>query len=201
MTTDVQTAALPAGRPGLGAVTRFGAGLAGGALLGVIAGLVWGEAAPRALLQQVSGGEATFVNAETRAFIGADAWFTGISLAAGLITGVIGYWLLIARRNSGTSGLSGSFGEETGPGEREHGRRAAAAAGLILGALAGAAIMMWIGGLIGLSGYQHALATSPAGATFDSSLSLGAKSALAFWPMMTAIVIGAAEWSARRSAE
>jgi hypothetical protein len=61
--------------------------------------------------------------------------------------------------------------------------------------------MMWLGGQIGLSGYDHTLATSRNGTLFDASLSLGAKSALAFWPLLTSIVILVAEWSARRTAE
>src|SRR6266404_6120770 len=45
------------------------------AVLGLLAGLIWEQVAPRALLQEVSAGAAQVVNAETRAFIGADGWF------------------------------------------------------------------------------------------------------------------------------
>lgn len=180
MTNDVQAAGSPPRRPAVEAAARFGIGVAGSVVLGALAGLLWGEVAPRALLQQGRAGEVAIVNAETRAFIGADAWFCGIAVVAGLITGVLGYRFLIARRDSGT--------------------RAVATAGLILGAAAGALVMMWAGGLIGLAGYDHALATSPPGTMFESSLSLGAKSALAFWPLLTSILILVAEWSARRDA-
>lgn len=184
MTTDVLTGGSPARRPVRDGAARFGAGLAGSVVLGALGGLLWGEVAPRALLRQVAGGEASIVNAETRAFIVADAWFCGIAVVAGLIVGVVGYRFLVSRVD--------------GDGDRGAYRRASAAAGLILGAVAGALIMMWIGGLIGLSSYQHALATSHPGATFESSLSLGAKSALAFWPLVTSMMILVAEWSVRR---
>ncbi|MCL2583243.1 MAG: hypothetical protein FWE35_12390 [Streptosporangiales bacterium] len=185
MTTDVQAAGSPSRGPVRDAVARFGAGLIASAVLGALLGLLWGEVAPRAVLQQVAAGEATIMNAETRAFIVADAWFCGIALIAGLITGIAGYRFLIAR--------VGAAGDRDA-----YLRRAAGAAGLILGALAGALLMMWIGGLIGLSAYQHALATSHPGATYQSSLSLGAKSGLAFWPLITSMMILVAEWSARR---
>jgi hypothetical protein len=58
--------------------------------------------------------------------------------------------------------------------------------------------MLWLGERIGLSGYYHQLAVSRDGTVFPESLSLGAKSALAFWPMVTAIVVLVAEWGIRR---
>jgi hypothetical protein len=197
MATQLQAEGLP-GRQTRNGVIAFATGLVGSAVLGLLGGVLWGEAAPRALLQEVGTGEAAIVNAETRAFFGADAWFCVIAAVAGLITGVLGYWLLIARRGS-ASGDGHWYG---GQGERGLGHvgRAAAAAGLILGALVGALIMMWLGGQIGLSGYDHALATSRDGTLFDASLSLGAKSALAFWPLLTSVVILVAEWSSRRTA-
>ena len=60
---------------------------------------------------------------------------------------------------------------------------------LILGAVAGALVMLWLGEQIGLSAYNQHLASSPKGTVFSSSLALGSKSALAFWPLFTAIVI------------
>jgi hypothetical protein len=197
MATQLQAEGLP-GRQTRNGVIAFATGLVGSAVLGLLGGVLWGEVAPRALLQEVGTGEAAIVNAETRAFIGADAWFSVIAAVAGLITGVLGYWFLIARRGS-ASGDGQGYG---GQGERGLGHvgRAAAATGLILGALAGALIMMWLGGQIGLSGYSHTLATSRNGTMFDASLSLGAKSALAFWPLLTSVVILVAEWSSRRTA-
>jgi hypothetical protein len=182
MNTSPQPASSPAGhRAARSGVIGFGAALIASAVLGLPAGLIWGEAAPRALLQEISTGTAEVVNAETSAFIGADAWFCGIAAVAGLITGLLGYRFLVAPRAGGA--------------------RAVAATGLILGAVAGALVMLWLGEQIGLSTYQHTLASSPNGTMFSASLSLGAKSAIVFWPMLTAIVILIAEWSRRRPAE
>jgi hypothetical protein len=167
----------PGRRPAPGAAAGFALALAGTAVLGLAGGLIWGEVAPRAMLQEISAGTAQLVNAETTAFVGADAWFVGISVVAGLITGLVGYRFLVARAQDGA--------------------RAAAAAGLILGALAAALVMLWLGERIGLSGYNQELAASPKGTLFPASLALGAKSALVFWPMFTAIVILIAEWGTR----
>lgn len=158
-------------------VAWFVAALVGSAALGLIGGLIWGEVAPRAMLQEISTGTAELMNAETRAFIGADAWFVGIAAVAGLVTGVVGFRF----------GVSGRMG----------GARALVATGLILGGVAGAFVMLWLGQQIGLSGYNHDLASSANGTVFPSSVSLGATSALAFWPMLTAIVILVAEWGTR----
>jgi hypothetical protein len=175
-------------RPAAGAVAAwFTVPLAGSALLGLLAGFIWGEVAPRALLQEVGTGTAQLVNAETTAFIVADAWFCLISAAAGLITGLLGWRFLLAPRPRRPAGLAARA------------IRAACAAGLIVGAVAGAFVMLWLGERIGLSGYDHHLAGSPDGTLFPASLSLGAKSALAFWPMVTAVVILVGEWGSRRA--
>jgi hypothetical protein len=147
--------------------------LAGSALLGLAGGLAWSEIAPRAALQEISAGTAEVVNAETRAFIGADGWFCVIAAVGGLLTGVIGYQLGIARRDGQT--------------------RVAVTIGLIAGAVAGSFVMLWLGQQIGLGAYQRHLEHAAAGATFNASLSLGAKSALVFWPLLTSVVIVVAE--------
>jgi hypothetical protein len=49
------------------AAGSFAVALGGSALLGLLAGYVWGEVAPRALLQEVGTGTAQVVNAETSA--------------------------------------------------------------------------------------------------------------------------------------
>jgi len=133
--------------------------------------------APRPLLQEIASGEAELVNAETNAFIVADAWFALITVVCGLITGILGYRILVRRAG------------------------AAATAGLVLGAVVGALLALWVGGNIGLGTYNHLLASSPAGALFHSSLALGAKSTLAFWPLCTCGVILLAESGARRSGQ
>jgi len=163
------------------AAAWFAVTLAGSALLGLLAGLIWGAAAPRALLREVGSGTAQLVNAETTAFIAADAWFCGIAVVAGLLTGLVGYRFASARRD-----------DAAGP---------ASAAGLILGAIAGSFVMLWIGEQIGVSGYDQHLAASPKGTLFLAPLALGAKTALVFWPMATAIVILVTEWGSRRAVD
>ena len=190
------------------AAAWFAVPLAGSALLGLPAGYIWGEVAPRALLQEIGTGTAQLVNAETSAFIVADAWFCVIGAAAGLVTGMLGYWLLLTPRAAtrggpdapeGTSapGTPGARGARI-PRAAGGARAAAAAAGLIVGGVAGGLVMLWLGQQIGLSGYDHNLAASPNGTLFPASLTLGAKSALAFWPMLTAIIILVSEWGAAR---
>ena len=157
-------------------LAAFAVALAGSALLGIGAGLIWAAVAPRAVLQEVARGQAEFVNVETSAFIVADAWFCLIVVVGGLITGILGYRFLV-RRTGWT-----------------------AAAGLVLGAVAAALLALWVGENIGLGTYNHLLATSQNGTLFHESLALGAKSALAFWPLLTSAVILLAESGARRSA-
>lgn len=187
----MSTAPVQAGAPGNRPAARTVAAwlavpLAGSALLGLLAGYIWGEIAPRAQLQAIGAGAAQLVHTETTAFIVADAWFCGIGAAAGLVAGVLGYrFLLTPRAGARAAG----------------GVRAAATAGLILGGVAGALVMLWVGQQIGLSGYDHQLAASPDGTLFRASLTLGAKSALVFWPMVTAIVILASEWGTRHPAD
>ena len=65
-----------------GRLTACAAALAGSAVLGVAAGLIWATVAPRALLQEVGHGEAQLVNAESTAYILADAWFCLIAATA-----------------------------------------------------------------------------------------------------------------------
>jgi hypothetical protein len=157
------------------------AALAGSAVLGLLGGLIWGEFAPRVMLEEISAGTAEVINAETRAFFGADVWFSGIAVVAGLLTGIPGYRFAVA--------------------PREGGARAAVAAALILGALAGALVMLWLGERIGLSAYYQHLASSANGTLFSASLALGSKSALALWPLFTAIVVLIAEWGTRAGPE
>jgi hypothetical protein len=143
--------------------------LAATAVIGVPAGYIWALLAPRALAQVVSRGAANVVNPETTAFIAADAWFVLIAAIGGLLTGIIGYLLVIRRRG------------------------APAALGLILGGLAAAALMLWIGDNYGHAAFQHRLLTDPNGTYLHAALSLGSKSAVVFWPMLAALVIAVPE--------
>ena len=160
-----------------GRLAAFGLALAASVVLGAVAGLIWFAVAPTPLLQEVAQGEAQLVNAESSAYIAADAWFVAITAFGGLLTGVLG-WRLLVRR--------------AGP---------AAVAGLVLGAAAAALVAMWVGGNIGLSSYNHQLAASAVNAYFHGSLALGAKSALAVWALCTSGVILVAESGGRRAAK
>jgi hypothetical protein len=160
-----------------GRLAAFIAALAGSAVLGIAAGLVWAAVAPRPLLQEIAHGEAQVVNAETSAFIVADAWFCLIAAVGGLITGVLGYRLLVRRAGW------------------------VATAGLVVGAVAAALLAVWVGEQVGLGTYNHLLASSPAGTFFHGSLALGAKSSLAFWPLLTSAAILLAASGARRADE
>jgi hypothetical protein len=159
-----------------GRLAAFAAALAGSAVLGVAAGLIWATVAPRPLLQEVAHGEAQLVNAESTAYILADAWFCLISAIGGVVTGIAGYRSLVRR-----AGWTG-------------------AVGLVLGAVAAALLMLWTGENIGLGTYNHLLAASADGAFFRASLGLGAKSALAFWPGLTSLIVLLAEYGGRRPA-
>jgi hypothetical protein len=181
MVTDPQRSPLVGKRPsGRSAVAWCAAALAGSAALGLLGGLIWAQVAPRATLQEIGAGTAGLVNPETRAFITADVWFCAIAVVAGLLTGVLGYRFAVSARTGAA--------------------RAAVVSCLILGGLAGALVMLWLGERIGQSGYDHQLASSPNGTLFPATLALGARSALAFWPMFTAIVLLVAEWGTRTSA-
>ena len=159
-----------------GRLTACAAALAGSAVLGVAAGLIWATVAPRALLQEVGHGEAQLVNAESTAYILADAWFCLIAAIGGVITGIAGYRLLVRR-----AGWT-------------------ATAGLVLGSVAASVLMLWTGENIGLGTYNHLLAASADGVVFHASLALGAKSALAFWPGLTSLIVLLAEYGGRRPA-
>jgi len=74
-----------------------------------------------------------------------------------------------------------------------------ATAGLVLGAVAAALVAVWVGEHVGLGTYNHMLAFSPVGTFFRASLALGAKSSLAFWPLLTSAAILLAESGARRA--
>jgi hypothetical protein len=155
-------------------VTAFAVPAVVTAAAGLLAGLIWQLVAPRVLLQELVGtGAAQVVNAETRAFIGADGWFCVIAAIAGAITGLAGYLIGIRRRDPACAG--------------------AVTAGLIGGAVAASFLMRWLGGQPGRAAYLSALAHSPAGTTFSAPLALGASSALAFWPLFTSVVIVIAE--------
>ena len=143
--------------------------LAATAVIGIPAGYIWALLAPRALAQVVSRGAANVVNAETTAFIAADAWFVLIASVGGLLTGIAAYLLVVRRRG------------------------APAAVGLILGGLGAAALMWWMGENYGRAQFQHRLLTEPKGTYLHASLSLGSKGAIVFWPIFAALAVAVPE--------
>ena len=166
--------------PGAGVRPGFRAALgalavtaAGSTLAGALVGLAWSGVAPRALLVTQGQGVAYVANAETSAFIVADAWFCLLTAAAGLICGLAGYLLAVRRY---------------GP---------MAAGGLVLGGVAGSLLAMWTGQQQGLASFRIQLITSPAGTMLHDPLTLGSRSAIAFWPLFTGRVIGLIELAAQ----
>ena len=161
--------AVPSSRDAVPAVVAALAVAAGTAALGVLAGLGWAAVAPRPLLVITAPGAAALVNAETTAFVAADAAFCLVCLAGGAISGALGYLFAV----------------------RKHGPLAMA--GLLAGALAAAFVARWVGQHSGLAAFQHQLATLPVGARLSDSLTLGATGALGLWALAAGLVAGGLE--------
>jgi hypothetical protein len=160
-----------ASRAAIGASLAIAAGTA---LLGLAAGYVWSLVAPHALLVVVSHGQASLVQAETSAFIAADAAFCLIMLAGGVVSGALGYLLGVRRY---------------GP---------LAMAGVLAGGLGAAFLARWAGEQSGRATFHHLLATLPAGARLHDSLTLRASPAIVLWPIAAGLVAGGMEaWVTR----
>jgi hypothetical protein len=146
--------------------------VAGTVLLGVLAGFLWAVVAPRPLLVMTARGTAAVVNAETSAFIAVDGWYCFICLAGGLVSGLLGY-LLAVRRHGPVAMIM-----------------------VLVSALAAALITLWIGEHVALASYHHLLATLAPGAKLRAAPSLGARSAIAFWPLGAGLMAGGMELAA-----
>ena len=116
------------------------------------------------------------MNAESNAFILADAWFCLIAAVGGAITGVAGYRLLVRR-----AGWT-------------------AAAGLVLGAVAAALLTLWTGENIGLGTYNHLLAASPDGLLPRLAGARGQERAGVLARAHLGLIILLAEYGGRRAA-
>ncbi|HEY2506171.1 MAG TPA: hypothetical protein VGI58_06625 [Streptosporangiaceae bacterium] len=146
--------------------------LAGSAMAGLIAGLIWAAVAPRVLYQvyTLKPPTAYAVNPETSAFIAADGWYCVIALIGGGLIGLLGY--LFAVRRYGALSMTA----------------------IVLGSLGAAYLTRWLGHeLSGASGFNHVLATSKPGAFLHAPIMLGAQGALAFWPIAAGAVAGGIE--------
>lgn len=142
---------------------------AGGALLGLVGGLIWSAVAPQAVFQVQSPGVAYVVNPETTAFIAADGYFSLIAAIGGLTIGLAAYLFGVRRY---------------GP---------LPAVGALAGATAAAFLAWWTGSNLGLSSFRHQLGTSKNGTLLRQPVDLGAHGALAFWPLAAGGLIGGIE--------
>jgi len=155
--------------PTLAALIALAVVIAGTAVLGAATGFLWASLAPRALAVVVSRGSANVVNPETNAFIAADGWFTLLTLAGGIVSGLLGYAFAV----------------------RRHG--ALAMAGVLLGGLAATLISMWIGQRSGTAAFNHSLAIDRPGTLLRVPLMLGGHGALGFWPLAGGLTAGGIE--------
>jgi hypothetical protein len=169
------------GTAGLPLVVTLAAVIAGTALLGAATGFIWAAVAPRALVVVVSRGSADVVNPETNAFIVAEAWFTLLTVAGGILSGLLGHALAVRRDG------------------------APAIAAVLVGGLAAALIAKWIGQRSGAAAFNSALAAGRPGALLHAPLAPGGLGALAFWPLAAGLVAGGIEavvaWRERRAAQ
>jgi hypothetical protein len=156
-------------RPALAVLVTLAAVIAGTAVLGAAAGLLWSTLAPRALAVVVGHGSANVVNPETSAFIAADGWFALLTLCGGIVSGLLGYALAV----------------------RRHG--ALAMGGVLAGALAATLIAMWIGQRSGTAAFNHSLAIDRPGTLLRVPLMLGGHGPLAFWPLAAGLTAGGSE--------
>ncbi|HEY2549794.1 MAG TPA: hypothetical protein VGI64_04375 [Streptosporangiaceae bacterium] len=164
------------GRSGWGRET--GAGLlalaavaAGSVLVGLLGGLLWMHLAPRPAFTVVPGGSAQALNAETSAFIAADFWFCVLGVVGGVITGLLGY--LLAVRRYGPLPMAGVLG----------------------GGLAAAYAASWIGHHAAVTSFLRRIGASKPGTVLHAPVTLGAHSAVVFWPLAAGLVAGGIEMS------
>jgi hypothetical protein len=141
----------------------------GSVVVGLVGGLIWAAVAPRVQyqVQTVNPTTAYATNAETTAFIAADAWYCLIALVGGALIGWLAYLFAVRRY---------------GP---------AAMTGVVIGSVAAAFIAAWVGHQAsGAVGFNAVLAHSKVGAYLYAPISLGSHGALAFWPFAAAAVAG-----------
>jgi hypothetical protein len=146
--------------------------VAGSAVVGLAAGLVWAAVAPRVVYQvyTLSPPTAYATNPETSAFIAADGWYCLLAVIGGALIGLLGYRFAVQRY---------------GP---------VPMAGIVLGATGAAFLAQWLGHQqSGAPGFNHLLATSKPGTLLNAPIALGAQGALAFWPLAAAAVAGGIE--------
>ncbi len=161
--------AAPAAPSRGGTALATGAALTGSVVVGLLAGLIWGAVAPKAVYVVVARGSADVVNPETSAFIVADAWFCLIAVVSGLIIGIVSYRLAI----------------------RKYGPLPMLA--ILVGSTLAGCAARWIGQNLGLAKFNSELLTSHQGAILHAPPVLGAQTtilwpAIAFWPLAACII-------------
>jgi hypothetical protein len=149
-----------------------GAVLAASVLVGLAGGVAWALLAPRVTWVVVSPRTAQLSNAETSAFIAADAWYCLVGVIGGAAMGLGGYLLAVRRH---------------GP---------AAMAALAAGSVAAGLAARWLGQMWGRSQFYGSLFSSHQGALLHRPLLLGGGSAVLWpavvsWPLAACAVAGA----------
>jgi hypothetical protein len=155
---------------GTGAAIAAGGVLLGSAIAGLLGGLIWSAVAPRAAYVVISRGSADVTNAETTAFITADAWYCLIAAVGGLIIGIASYRFAV----------------------RRYGPMPMAA--LLAGSVLAGWAARWVGQNLGLSHFNAQLLTSHQGTILHAPPVLGADPsmilwpAVAFWPLAACLI-------------
>lgn len=124
-------------------------------LVGAPVGLLWAALAPHVTVE-LSGDDVRVLAAETDPFIAVDAWFLGAVVVAGLVGGVLTWWL----------------GAAHGP---------AVVLGIVVGGLAAAWIAGRVGSQVDLTAQQ--LVASGAQGRREVAVRLRSASALLGWPL------------------
>lgn len=156
--------------PRSGALISAGGVLLGCAIAGLLGGLIWSAVAPRAAYVVIGGGSADVINAETTAFIAADAWYCLIAAVGGLIVGIASYRFAV----------------------RRYGPMPMAA--LLAGSVLAGWAARWVGQNLGLSHFRAELLTSRQGAILHAPPVLGSDpstivwGAIAFWPLAACLI-------------
>ena len=125
-------------------------------LVGAPVGLLWAALAPRVLID-VDGDDVQVVDAYADGFIAVDAWFFGAVVVAGLVGGVLAWWLSADR----------------GPG---------VVLGLAVGGLAAAWIAGRVGGEVDRTTVEQLVASGVQGRR-ELAVQLRSTSALLGWPI------------------
>lgn len=144
--------------------------LLGSVVAGLVGGLIWSAVAPRAAYVVISRGSADVVNAETTAFIAADAWYCVIAVVGGLIIGIASYRFAVRRY---------------GP---------VPMAALLAGSVLAGWAARFVGQNLGLSAFNAKLLTSRQGTILHAPPVLGSDpsvilwGAIAFWPLAACLI-------------